>query len=221
MKHEASPVRVTADLVIFTVRDQRLQVLLIQRAAPPFKDHWALPGGFVEGRETLEEAARRELAEETGLRDVYLEQLYTFGDPGRDPRGRTVTVAYFALIRPEPVRAATDAADVAWFPAARPPQLAFDHARILRTALQRLRAKLEYTTVGFQLLSKKFTLTELQKLYEIILDKRLDKRNFRKKVLSLKLLEPKGEKRAAGAHRPAQLYSFRLGKMTVLEGQIV
>lgn len=221
MKHVGSPVRVTVDLVIFTIRDETLQVLLIRRAAPPFKGQWALPGGFVLEQETLEEAARRELEEETGLRDVYLEQLYTFGDPDRDPRGRTVTVAYFALIRPEPVRAATDAADVSWFPAARPPRLAFDHARILRSALQRLRAKLGYTTVGFQLLPRKFTLTELQRLYETILEKSVDKRNFRKKVLSLRLLEPRGEKRTAGAHRPAQLYSFRPGKMTVLEGQIV
>ena len=158
---------------------------------------------------------------EPGLRDVYLAQLYTFGEPGRDPRGRTITVAYFALIRPEPVRAATDAAVVAWHRTARPPRLAFDHARILRTALRRLRAKLEYTTVGFQLLPKKFTLTELQRLYETILEKPLDKRNFRKKILSLDLLEPRGEKRSGGAHRPAQLYSFRLGKMTVLEGQII
>jgi 8-oxo-dGTP diphosphatase len=212
---------VTVDLVIFTVREERLQVLLIQRGAPPFLGQWALPGGFVLERETLDEAARRELAEETGIRDVYLEQLYTFGDPGRDPRGRTVTVAYYALIRQSPIRASTDAADVAWFPAARPPRLAFDHAKILRTALRRLRAKLEYTTAGFQLLPRRFTLTELQRLYETILEKKLDKRNFRKKVLSLGLLQPQGELRKEGAHRPARLYSFKLGRMTVLDDQIV
>ncbi len=220
MKSEASKAGVTVDGVVFTVRDGTLQVLLIRRGRPPFKGCWALPGGFVRGDETLERAARRELEEETGLRDVWLEQLYTFGDPGRDPRGRTVTVAYTALIRPGPVRAATDAADAAWFPAARPPRLAFDHARILRTGLRRLRAKLGYTTVGFQLLPKKFTLPELQRLYETILAKGLDKRNFRKKILSLRLLEAHGKQRSEGAHRPARLYSFNLGRMIVLDGQI-
>jgi 8-oxo-dGTP diphosphatase len=209
---------VAVDLVIFTVRDGRLQVLLVRRTEPPFADHWSLPGGAVGARETLEEAARRELGEKTGLGDVYLEQLYTFGDPDRDPRRRTVTVAYYALIRSELVRAAPG---VSWFTASRPPRLAFDHAKILASGVRRLRAKLEYTTVGFQLLPRRFTLTELQRLYETILGQRLDKRNFRKKVLSLRLLTPHREKRADGAHRPARLYSFKLGKMTVLEGQIV
>lgn len=209
---------VAVDLVIFTVRDGLLQVLLVRRDPPPFAGTWALPGGPVGPRETLETAARRELGEKTGLDDVYLEQLYTFGDPDRDPRGRTVTVAYYALIQSGRVRADES---VSWFPAARPPRLAFDHAKILGTGVRRLRAKLEYTTVGFQLLPPKFTLTDLQNLYETILGKRLDKRNFRKKVLSLNLLRPHREKRAEGAHRPAQLYSFKLGKMMVLEGQIV
>ncbi len=212
---------VTADVVLFTVREEALQVLLVRRAAPPFRGRWALPGGFVEPGETIEAAARRELEEETGLSDVYLEQLYTFGDPGRDPRGRTVTVAYYALIRPAPPRAASDAAEAAWFPADRPPRLAFDHDDILRTALARLRAKLSYTTVGFQLLPETFTLPELQRLYETILGRRLDKRNFRRKVLSLGLLQPRPGKRAEGAHRPARLYSFRLRRMKVLDGQIV
>src|SRR5947207_3808515 len=212
---------VAVDLVIFTVREGALQVLLIERGVPPFKGQWALPGGFVLDRETLEEAARRELEEETGVRDVYLEQLYTFGDPDRDPRGRTIAVAYYALTPPAPLRASTDAANAAWHPAARPPKLAFDHSRILKTGLERLRAKLGYSTVGFQLLPKQFTLTELQALYEAILERRLDKRNFRKKVLSLGLLKAEGLKRAAGAHRPARLYSFALGKMKILDGQIV
>jgi 8-oxo-dGTP diphosphatase len=212
---------VTVDLAIFTVRDGALQALLVRRGVPPFKGRWALPGGFVRGRETLDEAARRELEEETGLRDVYLEQLYTFGDPGRDPRGRTVTVAYYALIRPSPVAGATDAADAAWFPAAKPPPLAFDHDEILRTGLRRLRGKLEYTTVGFQLLPKAFTLPELQALYETILGRRLDKRNFRRKILSLGLLRALPGTRAAGAHRPARLYAFKLGRMTVLDDQLL
>ena len=212
---------VAVDLVIFTVREGALQVLLIERGVPPFKGQWALPGGFVLDRETLEEAARRELEEETGVRDVYLEQLYTFGDPDRDPRGRTIAVAYYALTPPAPLRASTDAANAAWHPAARPPKLAFDHSRILKTGLERLRAKLGYSTVGFQLLPKQFTLTELQGLYQAILERPLDKRNFRKKMLSLGLLKTEGLKRAAGAHRPARLYSFALGKMKILDGQIV
>ena len=216
-----SPFNVAVDLVIFTVRDGALQVLLIERGVPPFKGQWALPGGFVRERETLEDAARRELEEETGLRDVYLEQLYTFGDPDRDPRGRIVSVATYALTPPAPLHASTDAANAAWHPAARPPRLAFDHARILRMGLERLRAKLGYSTVGFELLPKQFTLTELQTLYEAILERPLDKRNFRKKILSLGLLKSEGRTRAAGAHRPARLYSFALGKVKILDGQIV
>jgi 8-oxo-dGTP diphosphatase len=214
-------VNVAVDLVIFTVREGTLQVLLIERGVPPFKGQWALPGGFILEREALEEAARRELEEETGLRDIYLEQLYTFGDPDRDPRGRIISVAYYALTPPSPLHASTDAAKAAWHPAARPPKLAFDHAKILRMGLERLRAKLGYSTVGFQLLPKQFTLTELQALYEAILERPLDKRNFRKKVLSLDLLKSEGQKRAAGAHRPARLYSFALSRMKILDGQIV
>jgi 8-oxo-dGTP diphosphatase len=214
-------VSVAVDLVIFTVRDGALQVLLVERGIPPFKGQWALPGGFVLEQESLEEAARRELEEESGLKDVYLEQLYTFGDPERDPRGRVVAVAYYALTPPAPLHASTDAANAEWHPVARPPKLAFDHARILRTGLERLRAKLGYSTVGFELLPRQFTLTELQTLYEAILERPLDKRNFRKKILSLGLLRSEGEKRAAGAHRPARLYSFALAKMKILDGQIV
>jgi len=214
-------VRVAVDLVIFTVREGVLQVLLIERGVPPYLGQWALPGGFVLDRETLEEAARRELEEETGLKDVYLEQLYTFGDPDRDPRGRTIAVAYYALTPPAEPRASTDAANAAWHPAARTPKLAFDHAGILKTGLRRLRAKLGYSTVGFELLPKQFTLSELQRLYEAILERPLDKRNFRKKILSLGLLRPEGRKRAAAAHRPAQLYSFALTAVKILDGTIV
>jgi len=214
-------VSVAVDLVIFTVREGVLQVLLIERGVPPYLGQWALPGGFVLDRETLEEAARRELEEETGLKDVYLEQLYTFGDPDRAPRGRTIAVAYYALTPPAEPRASTDAANAAWHPAARPPKLAFDHAAILRTGLERLRAKLGYSTVGFELLPRQFTLAELQALYEAILERPLDKRNFRKKILSLGLLKSEGCTRAAGAHRPARLYSFARGKVKILDGQIV
>ena len=221
MKRDVPLARVTVDLVIFTVRDDALQVLLVERTGPPFKGQWALPGGFVGKRETLDEAARRELAEKTGIRDLYLEQLYTFGHPSRDPRGRAVTVSYFALIRSAPVHAATCGSIVEWFPAAQLPTLAFDHGDILQTAIDRLRAKVGYTTVGFQLLPRAFTLTDLQKLYETILERRLDKRNFRRKILSLRLIEPRAEKRAGGRHRPAQLYAFRSGRPRILDGQIV
>jgi 8-oxo-dGTP diphosphatase len=214
-------VSVAVDLVIFTVREGALQVLLIERGVPPYKGQWALPGGFVLERETLEEAARRELQEETGLKDVYLEQLYTFGDPDRDPRGRTIAVAYFALTPPAPLHASTDAANAAWHPAAAAPKLAFDHAKILKAGQQRLRAKLGYTTVGFELLPRQFTLSELQQLYEAILERPLDKRNFRKKILSLGLLKTEGGQRSSGAHRPAQLYSFGLPKQKVFDGSIV
>jgi 8-oxo-dGTP diphosphatase len=214
-------VRVAVDLVIFTVREGRLQVLLIERGIPPFQGQWALPGGFVLERETLEGAARRELEEETGLRDIYLEQLYTFGDPDRDPRGRTIAVAYYALTPPAEPRAATDAAKAAWHPVGNLPKLAFDHAKILKSGLQRLRAKVGYSTVGFELLPRQFTLPDLQNLYEVILERPLDKRNFRKKILSLGLLKSEGRKRSAGAHRPASLYSFALPKVKILDGQIV
>ncbi len=209
------------DVVLFTIIRDALHVLLVRRKYAPFRNRWAIPGGFVEKNESLDEAALRELKEETGVKKVYLEQLCTFGDPGRDPRGRTITVAYFALTRPVDVRADSDAADAEWHPVDKLPKLAFDHDRILATAVQRLRAKLEYTTVGFQLLSRRFTMPELQNLYETILDRKLDKRNFRKKILSLDLLRPHEGQRANGAHRPAKLYSFQLRRMRVLDGQIV
>ncbi len=201
---------VTVDLVIFTLRQEQLQVLLVKRKHWPFEGVWALPGGFVCMDESLEEAARRELEEETGVRDVYLEQLYTFGDPDRDPRTRVITVAYFALISSDhlKLRAATDATDADWFPATDPPPLAFDHADILSYAITRLRYKLEYSAVGFQLLPAEFTLTELQTAYETILGEKLDKRNFRRRVLQAGVLEGTGFHRV-GEHRPARLYRFR------------
>jgi 8-oxo-dGTP diphosphatase len=198
------------DVVILTVHERRLLVLLVRRRHWPHEGQWAVPGGFVNPDESLEDAARRELEEETGVRDLYLEQLYTFGDPGRDPRGRVITVVYYALIRAEGLRvqAADDAADARWFPAYQLPAMAFDHDKILAYTLQRLRGKLEYTTIGFQLLPPEFTLGELQEVYEAILNRRLDKRNFRKKVLTTGILEQTLDVRKAGQHRPAALYRF-------------
>ena len=205
-------VRVTVDIVIFTIHDDTLQVLLVRRGIPPFAGAWAIPGGFVLPNESLDDAARRELREETGVEDVFLEQLYTFGDPDRDPRGRVITVAYYALISPDraPPLAGSDAADARWWPATRlPAPLAFDHAAILETAIERLRGKLGYTAIGFELLPRKFTLSQLQRVHEAILGEPLDKRNFRKRVDALGLVRPLDESVSAGAGRPAQLFSFR------------
>jgi 8-oxo-dGTP diphosphatase len=201
---------VTADVIIFTLNEGDLQVLLIQRGHPPFEDMWAIPGGFVRIDESIEGAAIRELEEETGVRDVYLEQLYTFGDPNRDPRGRVITVAYFALVPFDAVQphAGYDASDARWWSVYDLPALAFDHADILSYALQRLRYKLEYTAVGFELLPATFTLSEIQSAYEIILGEGLDKRNFRRKILSADVIEETGEYRT-GEGRPAKLYRFR------------
>ena len=201
--------KVTVDIVIFTVQSGTLKVLLVKRAIPPFKGQFAIPGGFVHEEESLDDAALRELREETGVTDVYLEQLYSFGDPERDPRDRVITVAYFALISADrtPLAAGSDAIEAGWWPVAELPSLAFDHASILGYALERLRNKLEYTTVGFQLLPTQFTLTELQAVYEAILDKKLDKRNFRRKISVLKILKPERDYRRGG-QRPARLYRF-------------
>jgi len=201
---------VTVDVIIFTLNEDDLQVLLIQRGHPPFEGMWAIPGGFVGIDESIEGAAMRELEEETGVCDVYLEQLYTFGDLNRDPRGRVITVTYLALVPADAVQphAGHDAADARWWSVYDLPPLAFDHADILTYALQRLRYKLEYTAVGFELLPETFTLSELQAAYEIILGEELDKRNFRRKILSADVIEETGEYRT-GEGRPAKLYRFR------------
>jgi 8-oxo-dGTP diphosphatase len=200
---------VSVDVIIFTLRDNALQVLLVQRKNSPFEGRWAIPGGFVGAHESLEAAARRELGEETGVHDVYLEQLYTFGDPRRDPRGRVITVAYFALVpAPLAVHAGSDASDARWWSVYQLPKLAFDHNTILKYALQRLRYKLEYTAAGFQLLPPSFTLTEIQQAYEIILGELLDKRNFRRRILEGDIIEETGEMTVSRG-RPAKLYRFR------------
>jgi 8-oxo-dGTP diphosphatase len=210
--------RITVDVVIFTVQDGELRVLLVRRGVEPFAGQWAIPGGFVLEQESLDAAARRELEEETGVRDVYLEQLYTFGNPGRDPRGRVVTVAYFALIAADrDIRGGSDATEARWFPTNALPGLAFDHAEILGYALERLRNKLEYTTVGFQLLPETFTLGELQDVYEAILGRPLDKRNFRRKLDLLGILTPVKDALRQGRTRPAQLYRFSASRFEKLK----
>ena len=185
----------TVDCVVFGFDESELKVLLIERGREPFKGKWALPGGFVQVNETLDEAARRELTEETGLKNVFLEQLFTFGAVKRDPRERVVSVAHYALVKltDYKARAASDAANAEWFPVAKLPKLAFDHAEIIATALGRLQGKVRYQPIGFELLPPKFTLSELQHLYEAILETPLDKRNFRKKVLGFGLLAPLDE----------------------------
>lgn len=204
----------TVDCAVFGLDDQDLKVVLIQRDLEPFAGRWALPGGFVRVDESLEEAARRELQEETGLSRVYLEQLYTFGEVRRDPRERVVTVTYYALvnIRDHRVQAATDARNAAWFPVTDTPTLAFDHAKILRVALERLKGKVRYQPIGFELLPAKFTLSQLQHLYETILERPLDKRNFRRKALAMGFLEETDEIEQDVAHRAARLYRFNEAK---------
>lgn len=199
---------VTTDIVIFTVRDKQLKLLLIMRGGEPYKGQWALPGGFVQLNEDLETGARRELAEETGISGVYLEQLYTYGAVDRDPRERVITVAYSALIPSEKIqlRASTDAEAVGWFSMDELPELAFDHNKIVDMAHQRLVAKLDYSTIAFQFMPDEFTLSELQDVYEIILREEMDRRNFRKWMLALDQIKETGGERREGAHRPAKLY---------------
>lgn len=209
----------TVDCVVFGFDGGDLKVLLIQRALEPFKGRWALPGGFVRVSETLEDAARRELEEETGLKNVFLEQLYSFGKIERDPRERVVSVAYYALVKlsDHKARAATDAVNAKWFPVSKVPRLAFDHADILAVARNRLTGKVRYQPIGFELLPSRFTLSQLQSLYEAVLETRLDKRNFRKKVLSFGLLVPLKETQMTGRHRPAQLFRFDAEKYEKLK----
>ena len=200
---------VTTDIALFTIRDSRLEILLVRRAAPPHAGAWALPGGFVNPDECLENCALRELAEETGVKGVYLEQLYTFGDPRRDPRERVISVAYYALAPLQRVAGAvagSDAAALAWFAVDALPELAFDHGAVIARALERLRAKLDYSTIAFQVMPRKFTLGELQEVYETILGEALDKRNFRKRVQAFGLVHPLGEMRRAAGRRSAALY---------------
>lgn len=210
---------VTVDLVIFTVNDEKLKVLLIKRAEQPFADFWSIPGGFLKTGESLESAAIRVMKEKTGVKEVYLEQLYTFGKPDRDPRTRVITVTYFALIpwknliQPESKKVT----DVAWYTVDQLPGLAFDHQEILDYAIHRLRTKASYSNIVYGLLPTDFRLFDLQRIYEIIIDKELDKRNFRKRILSTGLLQETGKKEIIGAHRPAMLYQFKKREFVLLD----
>lgn len=201
--------RVAVDAVLFTIAERTLQTLLVKIKKGPFGGGWAFPGGLVQIGESLDEAARRELYEKTGVQDLYLEQLYTFGDARRDPTAHTVAVAYFALVPhlAYELHSGEKYADVGWFPVQTLPQLAYDHNAIAHYALQRLQAKLGYTNIVYSLLPREFTLAELQEIYQVILAQKLDRRNFRRKILALGLLKPL-QKARHGAHRPATLYTF-------------
>lgn len=205
-------VRVTVDVVLFGIHEGNLEVLLVKRKYDPFKSCWALPGGFLSDEDdTLEQAAKRELFEETNVSDVYIEQLYTFGNRGRDPRGRVVTVAYLGLLRSNlelELKASTDAAGVAWWPVNNLPEPSFDHGQIISYARQRLKYKIEYSPAAFKLMPEKFTLRDLQDVYETVLGKSVDNRNFRKKFLAKGVLQELDETSQEASFRPARLYAF-------------
>lgn len=204
-------IKVAVDAVIFSIIDGALNVLLIQMKKEPFTDHWAIPGGLIEEDETTLEAAQRILKSQTGVSHVYLEQLMTFDDVNRDPAGRVLSIGHIALLPDANVKLTTTEKynDVRWWPIKKLPALAYDHKQMLKTAIDRLTAKIQYTNIAWSLLPEQFSLTELQAVYEIILDKSLDKRNFRKRIAALDLIKPSGKKREGGAFRPAELYQFK------------
>ena len=203
---------VTVDVVILTIHSGKLKVLLVKRANEPFRGKWSIPGGFIRLSENLDDAALRVLKEKTNVQNIYLEQLYTFGDPLRYPNTRVITCAYFALLRAEDIKLEVSNKDVVserqWHSVEKLPPLAFDHKEIIEYSLKRTRERLELCPIAFQLLPKKFTLTELQQSYELILKKTLDKRNFRKKMLTSNILVETNEYSKQGSKRPAALYSF-------------
>lgn len=207
MFNEIKTHEITVDIVILTIKNDALQVLLVKRNNEPFKDRWAIPGGYVRMSENLDDAAIRVLKEKTAVENIYLEQLYTFGDPLRHPVSRVITVAYFALVRAEDVDV-IQTPDLAWHKVFNLPPLAFDHKEIIQYSLKRTRERLEMCPVAYQLLNEKFTLTEMQKAYEMIMEKKLDKRNFRKKVITTEGLRELNEFSKTNSKRPARLYTF-------------
>ena len=208
-------IRVAVDAVIFGYESKSLSVLLIKRGVEPFKDSWALPGGLVLEDESLENAVKRELKEETGVKIDYLEQLYTFGKPNRDPRNRVVSISYFGLVRPNhfTIKADTDADEAQWFPINKIPKLAFDHKVILNMAKKRLQGKLQYQPIGFDLLNKEFPFSDLEQLYSTILENDIDRRNFRKKILSFGIVEETDKISQQGSGRPGKIVPFQYFKI--------
>jgi len=211
-------IKLAVDNCIFTIIDNGLYILLIQMKKAPYQGMWALPGGLIKANENLDKAALRILKEETNVSDIYLEQLYTFGKTKRDPLGRVISVAYFALIPYEGLKIKTlpKYQAVKWWKYSALPNLAYDHNEIVKYAKKRLAWKIVYSNIVWSLLPKNFTLSQLQKVYEAILDKKLDKRNFIKKILSLDLIAKVGQKTVLGAYRPAELYKFKTKKPIML-----
>ena len=218
---KGADVKLSVDSIIFTIEGNKLEILLIKRKNPPFQNMYALPGGFVNDGEEIEDAAKRELKEETGITDIFLKELGSYGKVDRDPRARIITIAYMALIRPDQkIKADTDALDAAWFSVYSLPQLAFDHKKIINDALEQLRYEIQTTNIAFQILPKKFTMSQLQHLYELVLDRPLDKRNFRKRIKEFGILKEHNETIMEGAHRPAVLYSFSSNKYSNIRDKI-
>ncbi|AXY76714.1 NUDIX hydrolase [Paraflavitalea soli] len=215
-------IKVAVDAVVFGYsKHEGVSVLLIQRKYPPFQNSWAIPGGFVLEGESLEAAVRRELQEETGIEVNYLEQLYTFGDPGRDPRQRIISIAYFALVQSaqfQQLKASTDAEHAQWFGIKQLPELAFDHLDILKVAIERIRAKIRYQPIGFELLDKVFPFADLEHLYMTLLDRDIDRRNFSRKMLALGILDETNEyAKPEGKGRPSKMYRFNEQRYQQLE----
>ena len=210
---------VTTDCVIFGYDGKELKVLLIERGIEPFKGCWAFPGGFLNMDEDALAGARRELKEETGLEDAFIEQFHTFSEPGRDPRGRVITIAHYALVKIQEVEGGDDAAQARWFPIGEVPPLAFDHDRILRMAMSRLKEKIHFEPVGFELLPAVFTMPQLQNLYEAILEVHFDRRNFASKMLKLGILEDTGDRPAGASSRIPVFYRFNKEKYNELKAK--
>lgn len=210
---------VAVDAVVFSIIDDTLHVLLIKTNKEEFKGHWAIPGALVAPQESLDDAVTRVLKEKTGLTDIFTEQLATFGAVNRDPFGRVISVAYMAMVHADRHTLTTtdEYDDVDWHKVSDLPRLAYDHNEIIATAVERLRAKLAYTNIVHNILPQEFTLTDLQKVYEIILGKALDKRNFRKKLLSLGLVTKTNKMRTGERSRPAALYTFTQKKNQIVE----
>jgi 8-oxo-dGTP diphosphatase len=213
MQIKTDPMKVAVDAIVFGYsKNDGVSVVLIQRKYEPFKNGWALPGGFVLEDESLETAVKRELLEETGIEVNYLEQLYSFGEPKRDPRQRIVAIAYFGLVKTSQfiqLKASTDAENAKWFSIKKLPALAFDHKNILALALDRLKSKIRYQPIGFELLDKKFPFSDLEKLYTALLDKEINRRNFSKKILSFGFIEETGEiQKTESKGRPSKIYQF-------------